>query len=471
MNRVIVLTILMVSSVVAHGHHSFSAEFDSDKQVTVTGSVSEVRYRNPHVQYFLDVDAGGDVTRWIIAAHSLIVMRRNNVMADTVSVGDQITVSGYAGRNGAQKVYLETMDTPDGTHYEMYGEAVRRAGAVTASQTVNDPDSSLFADLIGDWAFDVDKEMPGAPLHLQFERDGKNLKAILDNEVIDVVVGKNSFSMVLNRENLAQFPAKLRLTGKIVDGAIAGKIEMTVGFSNYAELDAESFSALRTPSSFWQPKPPARIAPVDLTGVWKRAIVLGPIGRTNPHLNEAGKARHEEFQKGAYDPLLRCMSAGPMRRQARRGNMEILATTNRLTILYANSNSVRRIWLDKKAHSVEREHDEMGESIATWDGSTLVIDTRNLSASILTQKVEPISSNARIVERFWLNDDADLIMEATLHDPTYYDRPVVKRLKWTRSNDQDMQFPTCDPDAFYRALEFDGDFDSYYENQPKLDEQ
>ena len=160
-----------------------------------------------------------------------------------------------------------------------------------------------------------------------------------------------------------------------------------------------------------------------------------------------------------------------MRRQARRGNMEILATTNRLTILYANSNSVRRIWLDRKEHSTTREHDEMGESLASWDGSTLVIDTRNLSASVLTQKVEPVSSDARIVERFWLDEADDLIMEATLHDATYYDRPVVKRLKWTRTDDPEMLFPICDPDAFYRSLQFDGVLESYYENQPNLDTQ
>ena len=152
-------------------------------------------------------------------------------------------------------------------------------------------------------------------------------------------------------------------------------------------------------------------------------------------------------------------------------HMEILATTNRLTVLYANSNNVRRIWLDRHEHTTDRDHSTMGESIASWDGSTLVIDTRNLSASVLTQKVEPISSNARIIERLWLDDANDLIMEATLHDPTYYDRPVVKRLKWTRSDDQDMLFSICDPDAFYRSLQFDGVLDSYYENQPDLDKQ
>jgi len=467
--RIMLLVFSLISSVVAHGHHSFSAEFDADKMVTVSGTVSEVRFRNPHVQYFLEVNNEGDTARWIVAGHTIILMKRSGIAANTVSIGDQITVSGYAGRNGAKKVYLETLDTPGGTRYTVYGDAVRRAEASSTAGPVNDPDSSLFADLVGHWAFDVDKQLPGAPLHLEFVWDGMTLKAILDNELIDVVVGEKSFSMVLERENLASFPARLQLTGRIVDDAIAGEIEMIAGFSNYAELHAESFSAIRTSPESWKAKPPAPAAPVDLSGTWERSIVLGPIGRTNPHLSEAGKERHKAFEKGAYDPLLRCMSAGPMRRQARRGNLEILATTNRLTFLYANGNGVRRIWMDRKEHSDEREHDEMGESIGGWDGSTLVIDTRNLAPSVLTQRMEPISSNARIVERLWLNDENDLVMEATLHDPDYYERPVIRRLQWTRSSDQDLLFAPCDPDSFYRSLQFDGVFDSYFENQPDPD--
>ena len=166
-----------------------------------------------------------------------------------------------------------------------------------------------------------------------------------------------------------------------------------------------------------------------------------------------------------------CMNAGPMRRQARRGNMEILATTNRLTMLYGNSNGIRRIWMNRKEHSNDREPDIMGESLGSWDGATLVIDTRNLSGTVLTQNLEPISSNARIIERFWLNEAGNLVMEATLHDPTYYDRPVVRRLQWTRSDDQDLLFAPCDPDAFYRSLQFDGVLDGYFENQPDLGKQ
>jgi len=471
MKRFIVLAISLLSSAIVHGHHSFSAEFDGDKVITVTGTVTEVRFRNPHVQYFLDVDADDGLSRWVVAGQNMVVMRRSGVAADTVSIGDQITVTGYAGRDGAHKVYLETMIASGGTRYAMYGDAAKDPVAAKSTLTVSDPNSSLFTDLVGHWAFDVDKKLPGAPLHLQFEKDGQNLKANLDNEFIDVVVGEDSFVMVLVRENRAGFPAKLQLTGKIVDSAIEGEISIIAGYSNFAELDAETFSAVRTTSESWEPKAPAAMAPVDLTGVWGRSIVLGPLGRTNPHLNEAGKARHKEYQKGAYDPVLRCMSGGPMRRQTRRGDMEILATTNRLTMLYANSDAVRRLWFDRKQHGTDREHDSMGESIATWDGSTLVVDTRNLTETLLTHNSEPISSNARIVEKLWLNDTGDMIMEATLYDPTYYEHPLVKRLQWSRTENQEMLYAPCDPDSFYRGLQFDGVFESYYDNQPSMDKQ
>lgn len=466
MRIAVLLAISLLASSNTDAHHSFSAEFDGDKLISVTGTVTEVRFRNPHIQYFLDVETDGQITQWIVAGQNMVVMRRSGVSASTINVGDQITVSGYAGRNDSPRVYLDTMTTAAGMRYSMYGDAADRKDVVAVTDVVSDSDSPLLEELDGDWAFDVDKPLPGAPLHLKFERDDDELRAILDNELIDVVVGSDSFTMILDRENRAGFPARLQLTGKMVAGKIEGTISIVAGYSNFAELDAETFSAIRTSSELWDPKRPAPMAPVDLTGVWERSIVLGPLGRTNPHLTAAGKARHKDYQKGAYDPVLRCMGGGPMRRQTRRGNLEILATTNRLTMLYANSNAIRRLWFDRKEHSDSREHDAMGESLASWDGSTLVVDTRNLSESVLTHNSEPISDDARIVERYWLNDAGDLIMEATLHDSKYYERPVVRRLQWTRSVDQDMLYAPCDPDSFYRGLRFEGALDAYFENQP-----
>lgn len=466
MRVVFMLVISLFASSNTYAHHSFSAEFDGDKIISVTGTVTEVRFRNPHVQYILDVETDGKTVQWIVAGQNMVVMRRSGVSSDTINIGDQITVNGYAGRNESPRVYLDSMTTAAGTHYSMYGDAADRKEVVAVTDVTGDPDSSLLEALVGHWAFDVDKPLPGAPLHLEFERHDDKLTAIFDHELVDVVVGSDLFTMVLSRENRAGFPAQLQLTGKMLAGKIEGTISIIAGYSNFAELDAETFSGVRTTAENWGPKPPAPMAPVDLTGVWERSIVLGPLGRTNPQLTAAGKARLKEFQKGAYDPLLRCMNGGPMRRQTRRGNLEILATTNRLTMLYANGNSVRRLWFDREEHNDNREHDAMGESLASWDGSTLVVDTRNLAESVLTHNSEPISSDARIIERYWLDDDGHLIMEATLHDPEYYERPVVKRLQWARSDDRDMLYAPCDPDSFYRGLHFEEALDAYFENQP-----
>jgi uncharacterized protein DUF6152 len=469
MKRLFALAILLTASTAVLGHHSFSVEFDAGKFISVTGTVSEIRFRNPHTQYFLDVVAEGQGSQWIVAGQNMTVMRRSGVLADTVHVGDQITVSGYAGRNGAHKVYLDSFVSAAGTEYSMNGAVGDRNISLTSTEIVRDLKSTLLEELTGDWAFNVDRPLPGAPFHLEFKRDEDGLRAVLDHEVVDVAVGEESFVMVLRRENRAGFLVKLELIGRIVGGAIEGDIKMIAGYSNSAELDAKSFSAIRTSPDIWMPKLFSPEAPVDLTGVWKRSIVLGPIGRTNPQLTEAGEARYRDYLNGAYDPMLRCMPVGPMRRQTRTGDIEILATTNRLTILYAFDSGVRRVWLDRDSHNTDRPPDIMGESIATWDGSVLVIDTRNLAETVLTHNSEPISSDARIVERYWLIDNGDLITEATLHDPKYYQYPIVKRLQWTRSANQDLVHAPCDPDSFYRSLQFDGALDSYYENQVVVD--
>jgi hypothetical protein len=164
------------------------------------------------------------------------------------------------------------------------------------------------------------------------------------------------------------------------------------------------------------------------------------------------------------------MSTGIMRRYAEPGLVEIIATANRLTFLYANGSDIRRIWFDREEHSADRPHDIMGESIASWDGSTLVIDTGNLTETVLTHNAEPISEDARIVERYWLNDDGELIMEATLHDPVYYARPVVRRTQWRRADDREMIYAPCDPDSFYRGMQVEGVLDDYFMNSPGGDQ-
>ena len=465
--KIVLAIIGLALSAGAMAHHSFSAEFDSDKRISISGTVTEVRFRNPHVQFFVDIANDGETEAWIVAGQNMVVMRRAGVERNTVKPGDEITVSGYAGRDGAHKIYLDTLVAGDGTRFALYGDDAARKAVAADPGITQVAASPLLESLPGDWAFEVDKPMPGAPLHLHFEPAGDRLRAILDNEEIAVTTGSDAFTIILDRENRAGFPVKLQLTGRQDGDRITGTVEMVAGYTSFPELDARSFSATRSSADRWAPQEPSSPSPFDLAGAWERVIVLGPIGRMNPELTAAGKARHAEFQKGAYDPMLRCIETGPLRRYARRGNIEFLTSPNRITMIYANDNGVRRFWLDRDAHTADRDHDMMGESIARWDGATLVVDTRNLQEAVLTHNAEPLSSDARLIERFWLDEDGQLVMEVSLHDPKYYVRPVVRRTVWQRSTDTEMLYAPCDPDAFYRGLHFDGKLDDYFENQPQ----
>lgn len=474
LTRLISLTatacLLVVIPSPAIAHHSFAAEFDANSTISVSGAIVEVRYRNPHVQYFIETD---DSERWNVQAQNVPSLRRRGWNRDTLKVGDQITVNGFAGRDGAKKIYVESIVAPSGETLAMYdddGKNAASADAAAAIEAVTFANSAIAERLIGHWAFDVDKPLPGAPLHLEFRREGESVAAIFDHEYLDVVLGDDTFVMVLDRENFGGFPAKLQLIGTMASDAIEGTIDLIAGYTTVPSLDARSFTATRASAADWDYSTPAEMQPIDLTGVWSRVISLGPIGRTTPQLNPVGLARHAEFQKGLYDPTLRCMSTGIMRRYAEPGLVEIIATANRLTFLYANGSDIRRIWFDRTEHSADRPHDIMGESLASWDGSTLVIDTSNLTETVLTHNAEPISENARIVERYWLNDDGELIMEATLHDPDYYERPVVRRTQWRRADGQEMLYAPCDPDSFYRGMQVEGVLDDYFINSPGGDQ-
>ena len=75
----------------AQAHHSFSTEFAVDGYVTLEGTITEVRFHNPHVQYFLEVHADGEVLRWNLAGQNVAALHRRGINADTISVGDRVT--------------------------------------------------------------------------------------------------------------------------------------------------------------------------------------------------------------------------------------------------------------------------------------------------------------------------------------------------------------------------------------------
>jgi len=82
-------------------HHSFAAEFDSAKQVKLTGYVTKIEWTNPHAYLFIDVqDAqSGAVTNWEIEMGSPNGLTRLGWTRTLLKAGDMVTVDGSMGRN------------------------------------------------------------------------------------------------------------------------------------------------------------------------------------------------------------------------------------------------------------------------------------------------------------------------------------------------------------------------------------
>jgi hypothetical protein len=95
----------------ASAHHSFSAEFDSDKPITLTGIVTNVEWTNPHVWFYINVkdEATGEVVNWGAEMGPTHGLQRTGWRRDTLKVGESVTVSGFLARNGENRMNARTV--------------------------------------------------------------------------------------------------------------------------------------------------------------------------------------------------------------------------------------------------------------------------------------------------------------------------------------------------------------------------
>ena len=85
----------------AAAHHSFAAEFDAHKPVTLTGTLTKMEWTNPHGWIFIDVTgADGKVVNWAIEAGSPNGLIRRGLRPADFTLGATVVVKGYQARNG-----------------------------------------------------------------------------------------------------------------------------------------------------------------------------------------------------------------------------------------------------------------------------------------------------------------------------------------------------------------------------------
>ena len=83
-------------------HHSFAAEYDSNKPLNLTGAVTKIEWNNPHVYFYIDVrdEKTGKVTNWAFEMGAPAVIQRSGWTRNTMKIGDLVIVTGSQAKSG-----------------------------------------------------------------------------------------------------------------------------------------------------------------------------------------------------------------------------------------------------------------------------------------------------------------------------------------------------------------------------------
>jgi DNA/RNA endonuclease YhcR with UshA esterase domain len=96
-------------------HHSWTADYDATKPVTVKGVVAKIEWTNPHTHFYIESkDEKGTVTTWNFEMASTPALERGGWTRKTLAVGTEVTITGFGGRAVTERAIATSMTTSDG---------------------------------------------------------------------------------------------------------------------------------------------------------------------------------------------------------------------------------------------------------------------------------------------------------------------------------------------------------------------
>lgn len=125
----------MTGAGAALAHHSFAAEFDTARPVTLTGTVSLFEWVNPHSWIHINVPKDprtGQATQWKVEGGAPSALLRRGWNRNSLPPGTKITVQAFAARDGANRASAAEISFPDGQKLSLGNPTTEAAAAAAA---------------------------------------------------------------------------------------------------------------------------------------------------------------------------------------------------------------------------------------------------------------------------------------------------------------------------------------------------
>jgi hypothetical protein len=109
----VMITLALASG--AFAHHSFAAEFDADKPIKLTGTVTKVEWTNPHTWIFMDVkNQDGSVSNWGFEMPGPAQLLRQGLTRNSMKIGDVLTIDARRARDDSTNANAQTITASTG---------------------------------------------------------------------------------------------------------------------------------------------------------------------------------------------------------------------------------------------------------------------------------------------------------------------------------------------------------------------
>lgn len=423
------LTFLLSISNQTAAHHSFSANFDGNTSIEVSGVITEFNFRNPHVNIYLDVkNADGTVTNWMAEGAAASGWRRGGWTKDSLKPGDAMKISGNATHDGSPMVSIRQMAMLNPDDMTVIAEVSTGQAPTGIEVSADQPAQANNAN-----------EIFTIPLTLATGEPNFTGTSVEDRSHIPQRQGRGGGD---------QAQGEGRERGGAGDQARGERPERG---GDQAQGEGRQRGGANGAE---QAQGAARAGPDS----------------NDPEMpyNEVGKQALAAFDL-VNDPQVFCEPVGVVRQSAYTPyGFKLTQYPDHVTIVYEEFGTKRAVFFDDELPKPGiRTH--MGDSVARYEGDALIIETVNILSNPSGHRGKPLSDEARVTEVYTREDSPELgsivKVESTVVDPKYLTEPwtISRRNVYVDDNHEYIENGCAPPlrerpANVYQYTEFDKQF-------------